>query len=181
MIVSIRRLRTMPVRLGAKSSRLGALLLLVMSLCPLAYGDSGSYRQVEPNRYAGGQPSSDDLKALKEQGVRHIISLRTPGEVAGGIEGNGQAEGMNYHHIPVAGAAGVTVENAMRLDALLAEIGDEPVLLHCASGNRVGALIALRAGLAGSDPEEALQEGREWGLTSLEGVVRQRLERLPGE
>ena len=157
-----------------------AALVLVMSFCQLAHADAGTYWQVEANRFAGGQPNADDVAALKEQGVRHIINLRTPGE--GGQVGGGagkEEEGITYHRIPVAGAAGVTVENARRLDTLLTEIGDEPALLHCASGNRVGALIALRAGLAGSDPDEALQKGREWGLTSLEGVVKQRLQSLP--
>lgn len=156
-----------------------AALMLVMSFCQLAYADAGTYREVEANRFAGGQPNADDVAALKEQGVRHIINLRTPGEGGQVVGSAGKEDGITYHRIPVAGAAGVTVENALRLDTLLTEIGDAPALLHCASGNRVGALIALRAGLAGSDPDEALQKGREWGLTSLEGVVKQRLQSLP--
>jgi len=50
------------------------------------------------------------------------------------------------------------------------------VLVHCGSGNRVGALLALRASLDGADDEKALALGREGGLSSLEGVVRERLD-----
>ena len=39
----------------------------------------------------------------------------------------------------------------------------------------LGALIALRASLGGADAENALAKGREGGLTSLEGAVKERL------
>ena len=155
------------------------MALLVVLVAPLSWGAN---EMPAENRYVGGQPSAADLQRLAASGVRHVINLRPAAEQTGYDESAAvTAEGMQYHNLPVAGAADISFANAQALDALLADIGDEPVLLHCASGNRVGALIALRAGLAGSDPEEALQQGREWGLTSLEGVVRQRLERLPGE
>src|SRR5690606_38327465 len=53
-----------------------------------------------------------------------------------------------------------------------------PALVHCASGNRVGALAALRAAwLQGADEEAAIAEGRRWGLRSLETEVRSSLAR----
>jgi hypothetical protein len=49
-------------------------------------------------------------------------------------------------------------------------------LVHCASSNRVGAMIALRAALVdGASADAALAEGRRWGLKSLEPQVRERL------
>ena len=53
---------------------------------------------------------------------------------------------------------------------------DGEVLLHCASGNRVGALLALAAvQVDGASPEAALTLGRAAGLKSLEPVVMERL------
>ena len=58
------------------------------------------------------------------------------------------------------------------LDRLLAQAEGERTLLHCASGNRVGALMALRAAwLHGASDEEALAIGRAHGLASLRGQV----------
>jgi hypothetical protein len=49
-------------------------------------------------------------------------------------------------------------------------------MVHCASGNRVGALLALRANrLEGASPEDALELGLDAGLTRLEPAVREAL------
>ncbi len=56
------------------------------------------------------------------------------------------------------------------LDEILGNVRG-PVLLHCASGNRVGALLALRARMHGASPEEALELGNEAGLSSLRSTV----------
>jgi protein tyrosine phosphatase (PTP) superfamily phosphohydrolase (DUF442 family) len=53
---------------------------------------------------------------------------------------------------------------------------DEPVLVHCASANRVGALFALSTYRETGDFDKALEAGREAGLTRLEGTVRKVLE-----
>ena len=89
-----------------------------------------------------------------------------------------KAAGMAYVSIPVAGAAGLTKENVARLDAALKDASVKgPVLLHCGSGNRIGALLALRAAwVEGKDPAAALEYGRASGLTGLEPAVKSMLE-----
>jgi uncharacterized protein (TIGR01244 family) len=82
--------------------------------------------------------------------------------------------GLEYVSLPVPSPSAVTFENAEKLDRLLAGI-DGPVLVHCASGNRVGALLALRESLNGADAEQAMAYDRQAGVTRLESVVRQRL------
>ena len=48
-----------------------------------------------------------------------------------------------------------------------------PVLVHCGSGNRVGALFALRAAwLQGVAPAQAVALGRAAGMTALEPAIR---------
>jgi protein tyrosine phosphatase (PTP) superfamily phosphohydrolase (DUF442 family) len=81
---------------------------------------------------------------------------------------------MTYVSIPVAGQAGLTKENVARLDAALKDASAKgPVLLHCASGNRIGALLALRAvWVEGKDPAAGLDYGKASGLTGLEPAVK---------
>lgn len=123
-----------------------------------------------------GQLDSEILSIAKEAGFSAIVDLRGESEERGFDEATEVlALGMRYVNLPVSGAGGVTYENAAELDRLLAEI-DGPVLLHCASGNRVGALYALRAKLNGASNEDALSTGRAAGLTRLEAVVTERLQ-----
>lgn len=123
-----------------------------------------------------GQPDEALLSQAKDAGYVAVIDLRTASEERGMDEASTvEALGMSYHSIEVAGARGVTFENAQALDALMDDI-DGPVLLHCRSGNRVGALLALRAGMDGASVEDALALGRAAGLGSLEGVVQERLQ-----
>ena len=138
-----------------------------------------------PDRFAepraglrtGGQPTAQDLARLKEQGVRTVIDLRGPGEDRGFDEAAEAARlGLDYVALPIAGKDDVTPANADALAALLAERGDG-VLLHCASGNRAGALLALGAARAGMPAAEALALGRKAGLASLEPAVAAQLER----
>ena len=124
----------------------------------------------------GGQPDARDLAQLRAQGVHAVIDLRAAGEERGFDEAAEAARlGMAYVALPVAGKDDLTATNARALAALLAKHGDG-VLVHCASGNRVGALLALAAAQEGASPADALELGRQAGLRSLEPVVAARLE-----
>ncbi len=124
---------------------------------------------------ATGQPDAATLSAIAAAGYTAVVDLRMPGESRGFDEaGTARALGLSYHALPVAGPDDVSWDKAAELDEILAGL-DGPVLLHCASGNRVGALFALRTKAAGATTEEALAAGRAAGLTSLEPVVRSRL------
>lgn len=126
---------------------------------------------------SGGQPSEDDLRVLASHGTKHIINLRTIDEPVSFNEKRLVNElGMTYHRLPVNGAKGITKNNAQQLDSLLASVGDDPAFVHCASGNRVGALIAIRAHfIQGASLEDAIDKGKRWGLTGLEETVRQQI------
>ena len=126
-------------------------------------------------RISTGQPDEAMLAQLKAAGYVAVIDLRTASEDRGMDEPAAVEDaGLDYHSLPIAGAKGTTYENAKALEDLLAGI-DGPVFLHCRSGNRVGALLALSAIKNGASEEEALQIGRTAGLTTLEPVVKERL------
>ena len=54
----------------------------------------------------------------------------------------------------------------------MASAGAEPLILHCASGNRAGALLALKAFFVDhAAPDAAIQLGESAGLASLRPAV----------
>ena len=144
---------------------------------PAVAATSVEVRQPRPGLYTAGQPQASDWPALRARGVATVINLRTPKEMEGRDEAaEVRAAGMRYLSIPVAGADGITEANARLLrDALGA--ADGPVLVHCASGNRVGGLlVVMRARLDGATGEEALEFGRQAGMTGTEARARQVIE-----
>ena len=125
---------------------------------------------------SAGQPDEAALQVFAEAGFTTVIDMRGPNEDRGldDQQASVEALGMQYVAFPIKGRDAINFDNARDLDALLRDV-DGPVLLHCASGNRVGALLALRHSLQGADDEAAIQLGKDAGLTGLEGVVRDRL------
>lgn len=125
---------------------------------------------------SAGQPDAAAFKVFADSGYVAVIEMRTSTEDRGLDEqAVVEALGMKYISMPI-GRDDITFEKAAALDELLATI-DEPVLVHCASANRVGALLALRASAGGADDEAALATGKEGGMTRLEPLVREALSR----
>lgn len=149
--------------------------LMVMSYHPHSMAGSNipeNFNQPADKLVTGGQPTQADLAVLKAAGITKIINLRGADEsVSYDEQAEVEALGMTYSALPVAGAGDVTVDKARALYQLLQ--GDEKVFVHCASGNRVGALLAIGAhDINGKPVEEALEFGRAAGLSSLESKVK---------
>lgn len=136
--------------------------------------DVGAVRPVDGITSAGA-PSEEALRIFRDSGYAAVVDLRGDGEKSGEERDMVESLGMDYVALPVSGEGGVTFDNARRLDELI-DAATGPVLVHCASGNRVGALLALRASLGGASDDMAIAIGREAGLASLEPVVRERLD-----
>lgn len=125
---------------------------------------------------SAGQPSREQLGRLAQEGYVAVIDLRGEGESRGYDEPAAATEsGLEYTPLPIASADDINVENARRLGELL-DSYDGPVVVHCGSGNRVGALVALLEADRGASAEDALEAGRAAGLTRLEDLVKDRLE-----
>lgn len=124
----------------------------------------------------GGQPAADSWRDLRASGVVRVVNLRPAAELGGRDEaGEVAANGMDYVQIDVAGPDDLTEGNARQLWQALQD-GSGMVLVHCASGNRAGALLALAAAQdGGMSPQAALEFGQAAGLTKLEPIVRERL------
>ena len=162
----------------------GALLATLMLLAlPAAAFDADAIEGVDyaqqprSERLIMGQPEREDLARIAAGGGQHVVNLRGEGEFTDWDAGElVEPLGMTFHHIPVRDGSALTRERVQAFDQVLAEIGDAPALIYCGSGNRVGAMFALRAAwLEGQDVEEAVALGREHGLAGLEGRVRELL------
>ena len=126
----------------------------------------------------GGRPAPEHLARAADLGVKVVVNLCPPAESPGFDEAAVVASlGMSYVNIPVAGAGDLTPANVALLAAALEGHGEQHrALLHCASGNRVGAMLALKAKqIDGKSTAEALDIGRAAGLKGLEPVVMQLL------
>ena len=130
-----------------------------------------------PGTVTGGVPAGDGsvpvYQALANSGVRTVIDLRTEAEVPTETALLAAAAGLDYRRLPVAGEAELDLASARALDLLLDDWSRYPVALVCGSGNRAGALLAVRAfWLDGARPDAALDLGLRAGLTKLEPAVR---------
>ena len=163
--------------------RLGFLVLIagLISACAqtarvdinaLRSADIANFSTPEQLVYAAGQPTPEQIQILANAGVEHVISLRTDGEIDWDERAAVEGAGMQFYSIPVSGQTGITAANANSLEQLLARLDGQPVLVHCGSSNRVGALRALTAHELGASLEDSLAEGRRWGMTRIEERVR---------
>lgn len=127
--------------------------------------DLANARKLDGGIVAAGQPTAAQLDAARREGVNTIVNLRPAGEFDEYDEAaHVRDAGMTYVHIPVAGPDDINDANARRLDEALDNDG-VPALVHCASSNRVGALLAYRARhIQGHDADEAMDIGRAAGL-----------------
>ena len=121
-----------------------------------------------------GQPTRDELEQARDAGCTTVINLRMPSEQTDFDEAALVKElGMKYVHLPVGAPDGVTAEQAEKFAGILREAGDCHIIAHCATANRVGALVAIAAWQDGTSREEAIELGKKAGLASLEARVRE--------
>jgi protein tyrosine phosphatase (PTP) superfamily phosphohydrolase (DUF442 family) len=130
-----------------------------------------------PGTMTGGVPADVDVagtfRRLADAGARTFIDLRTDAEVTPETRAAALAAGLDYTRLPVGGEVDLDLGTVRALDALLGDWSRYPVVIACASGNRAGALLALRAfWLGGTRAEDALALGQAAGLTKLEPSVR---------
>jgi uncharacterized protein (TIGR01244 family) len=173
-----------------------ALLALLPSACACAgTGGSvvdppveGALERLEPRTLGGiarlhalgdvlasSQPAPEDFEEIRASGVRTVVNLRTAEEqldlderaLVTGL-------GLTYVHLPWNGVERLTDEVFARSRELLESV-ERPLLLHCASANRVGALWIPWRVLDGGVPlEEAVAEARTIGLKTAEYEARAR-------
>ena len=128
----------------------------------------------------GGQPTFDQIKQAAETGFKAVINLRTDNELPDPAQERSWVEGsgMQYIHIPVVVTEGFTPQKAKVFAGALSKPENYPMIVHCKSGERVGAMFALKAfHIDEKEIEEALAIGERAGMVRLAPTVRKIFER----
>lgn len=114
-----------------------------------------------------GQPEREHFEGLAESGYRMVIDLRKPGEDRGLDEPEAVRQaGMEYANVPV-GHEDIDDGTFDRFREIAADQERRPVLVHCSSANRVGALLIPYLVLdEGKSVEEAVATASRVGLRS---------------
>lgn len=122
----------------------------------------------------GGAPSADALETLAQAGIHDVFDLRGASEPRD-FDERAAARSMDLHYlsIPVTPADFSDSKFTAFRHHLIAHGSDNPMFIHCASGNRVGAALlpwlVLDKGLS---EHAALEMARTVGLHSPELTKR---------
>lgn len=144
----------------------------------------GEWRRLSDKVAVGGQPSVDDLHALRAQGYVAVVNLRTEGEadqaLSPAAEGFAAGEvGLGYHHVPV-GLPRLDPEQVRQLRAAI-DAAPGPVYVHCGAGQRACALSLLATAEPGTRAETLIESAAAAGLPirdeRLGAFVREQAER----
>ncbi len=132
-----------------------------------------NYTKVAPNVALAGRLLEGGLEATVALGFRLIIDLRQLTE-DGVAEEAAAAPGLGITYVSSPMGPGAPSEDQLTaFTALISDPDNYPILAHCASSNRAGAIWALHRARSGVDPLTALEEGRTGGMTSRETMVRE--------
>jgi len=130
-----------------------------------------------PGIVTGGQPSAEHLAALKRAGCDVVLDVREPMEPRPYRTPDAvRAAGLDYVNIPFGqGEIGdATFDAALRTVRELG--GHKRALVHCSSGNRVGAaLIPYLILDQGFEEEDAINEAMRIGTRNA-GLLEQALD-----
>ena len=114
----------------------------------------------------GGQPTDQAYAKAAASGFRSVLSLRTAGEGVDLMRERSLVEKNNlrYFNIPVVSSAPRPAQ-ADEFIRLVKEKSNHPMLINCASANRVGAFMMIyRVIDQGWAEDKALQEAIKIGL-----------------
>ena len=112
-----------------------------------------------------GQIAAEQFEVAAGQGFKSVLNLRAPGEEGSLPDEQQRAEeaGLRYRNIPVKKeeiSDELTSDVLQEIDAL-----PKPVLVHCASGMRAGAMAFMHmATREGMSAEEAMRRAQESGF-----------------
>jgi len=144
------------------------LVALLLPAIPVMSQETPSIRnflRVNEEFCTGGQPRLEHLQMLKDQGVKAIINLRTPGEHrAAEEEAKAKELGLRYFNIPVV-FADPKEEQVTEFLKITDDKDNRPAFIHCTAAIRVGMFWMIRRAVRdGWTVEAAEKEGEKVGL-----------------
>ncbi len=142
---------------------------LVAQITRPAVAGVTNFAKLESTIACAGAVSPEGVSEVKKLGYASIINLRQPAENGANLDAEAEAAkaaGIRYVHLPLNGASPDAAVVDQFLKAIV-EPENQPVLVHCASGNRAAALWMIkRMVVDGWDVDRASAEATELGLTS---------------
>lgn len=128
-----------------------------------------NYTKVDASIGCAGATDPKAMTALAAAGYRAVLSLREAAEEGALIEESraaAEAAGMKYIHLPFKGSA-PDPKVADEFLKVVADSATQPLFIHCATANRVGAMWLIKRMVADKwTDENALAEAKSIGLTS---------------
>jgi len=129
------------------------------------------YYRATPHIATSGALTHDSIQELVKHSFNTVIDLRTESEGTPGEKKAVEAAGMTYINIPVTNDGVNEMQLATFKRAL--EQASPPILIHCATGNRAGAMWTAYRLKEGIPPETAFKEGRAAGMNAgMEEKIR---------
>lgn len=123
-----------------------------------------NYNRATTKIATAGVLSQKGIDQLAENGFKTIIDLRTEQEgIKDEKEYIKQKKSIQYINIPVTGA-GISEEQLAQFTKVIEE-ARKPVIIHCASGNRAGAMWTSYRLSKGIPSDIAFEEGFTAGMS----------------
>ena len=128
-----------------------------------------NFARLETTVACGGATKPEAVPELKKMGFASIINLRQPTEAGAMVEEEAaaaKAAGINYFNIPFNGQQPDPAV-ADRFITTITTKGNEPAYIHCAAGNRAGAMWMIKRLVVDRwDTDRAATEATALGMTS---------------
>jgi uncharacterized protein (TIGR01244 family) len=128
-----------------------------------------NFSKVDTTIACAGAVTPEAVAEIKKQGYASILNLRQASENGANVDAEAEAAktaGLRYVHLPLNGSA----PDPAVVDQFLQIVTDpvnQPVLVHCSSGNRAAALwLVKRLVVDHWDEARAIKEAEDIGLTS---------------
>lgn len=151
-----------------KSRAWGGLVSAAEDLLPI--DDLHNVEMVEAGVLCGGsQPTAATIQLLQRKGFRSVVNLRK--------EDNSEADavkaaGMTALYIPVKDQTAPTAAQAQQFVDFMKDPSHRPVFVHCHEGvGRTHTFIAAWRIATGTPVADAIDEGKEWGLSVREQIA----------
>lgn len=128
-----------------------------------------NYTRVDATIGCAGATEAKAMPGIAKLGYKAVLNLREETEAGAGIDESraaAEAEGLKYIHLPFKSSA-PDAKVAGEFLKLVADPANQPLFIHCGSGNRVAALWLIKRMVIDKWTEErSVAEARLIGLSS---------------
>ena len=121
------------------------------------------FKLLENGMLIGPQPTADNLRQARVEGIKTVIDLRMPSETSTPNAELVASSGLDYVNIPVNKAA-LSADQVDEFERVMRQM-DGPFLIHCATGARAAVMLVLSPARQNRwTAQRAFQEARAIGF-----------------